>query len=101
MSKPIQQGQFVAKIHAAESAIGSRYFITGVKDDGEYSANPGDYWNRDGKESVGAIIKHSHPYHTVTGRIVYGPRVIKSNATMADLRRLAKAAISRVVNNVG
>jgi hypothetical protein len=61
-------------------------------DDGQYSANPGDYWyNADDVRMPGTLVKLRHPYRTVTGLVVVGPRVLKDQPTMRDLRRLAAA----------
>lgn len=68
-----------------------RYVIAG-DDGGEYSADAADYWAaRDGAELGGALIRLDHPYRTVTGRTVYGPRLLRSVATVRDLRRIATA----------
>jgi hypothetical protein len=69
----------------------TRYILADAE--GEYSANPGDYWHlADDDRFAGTdLVKAEHPYRTVTGRTVYGPRLLKSNPTMRDLRRLEAA----------
>jgi hypothetical protein len=59
----------------------------------EYSADPADYWaNVDTVRFDGMdLVKIRHPYRTVTGGTIYGPRLLKSDPTMRDLRRLADA----------
>lgn len=37
------------------------------------------------------LVKKAHPYWTVTNRVILAPRLLKSNPTLADLRRLARA----------
>lgn len=72
------------------------YYITGSDNDGgQYSAHYGDYWNLADNEPMGALVKVSHPYVTVTGRIVYAERILRWDATMRDLRRLG-LALSRM-----
>lgn len=86
----IRQGQFVAPRHAAESYIGAEYVI--VEDGATYSAHPGDYWDALDSAPLGALVRRLHPYLTVTGARITSQRVLKSRATVGDLRRLARAA---------
>lgn len=95
MNRTIPRGQYTADRFAAESYIGSHYVTTGP-DDGEYSANPADYWNAPDETTIGSIVKREHRYVTATGRSVYAARLVKDYATMGDLRRLARAAESLV-----
>ena len=86
MTRTIPQGQYVAPYFAAESYVGGRYAING-----EYSANPADYWYAPDNQVLGAIVGPI-TLRTVTGRIVTTSRVLKSEGTVGDLRRLARAA---------
>ncbi len=97
MSRTIPQGQYTHPRFAAESYVGSAYVIGGTYlAPGEYSAHPGDYWHAPDSEPVGPIVRREHAFRTVTGRTVFGPRVLKTDATVGDLRRLARAAESLV-----
>jgi len=90
----ISQGQYVHPRFAAESFVGQRYAIADA--DGEYSADPADYWSAPDSAEVGMIIGPV-TLQTVTGRLVTTRRALKSNGTIGDLRRLARAAESLVV----
>jgi hypothetical protein len=72
-------------------SLQGRYVL--ADEDGEYSADPGDYWHlADGVRFEGqSLLKLSHPYTTTTGRKVLAPRILKNDPTMRDLRRLAVA----------
>lgn len=60
-------------------------------DDGQYSANPADYWYlADDAQMPQTLVKRHHAYRTITGRTVLAPRVLKDQPTMRDLRRLAQ-----------
>ena len=61
---------------------------------GQYSTTAGDYWSEaDDRRFVGCVlVKQFHAWRTLTGCVVYAPRVIKSDPTVRDLRRLARAA---------
>jgi hypothetical protein len=69
-----------------------RYFL--ADEFGEYSANAGDYWHRADSDRFDGmvLVKRSHAYRTVTGRTVHAERVLRSDPTMRDLRRLAAAS---------
>jgi hypothetical protein len=56
-----------------------------------YSADARDYWYLPDTEPMGALVRLYHPWRTVSGRMVYAPRVVRHLATMRDLRRLARA----------
>lgn len=90
MKRTIPQGQYIAPQFAAESFVGSRYSL-----DGEYSANPADYWMAPNHAVVGDLVGPV-TLQTVTGRVVTVSRILKSNATVGDLRRLARAATALV-----
>lgn len=95
MKRTIPQGQYAAPIHAAETFVGARYTITGP-DDGEYGANPADYWYAPDDATVGAIIGPIAD-RTVTGYPVTRlPRPERARNRGPDLRRLARAAASLV-----
>lgn len=66
-----------------------RYIL--ADEDGEYSADPGDYFTRgpDSRFLGLSLVKLAHPFRTVTGRVVLAPRILKHEPTMRDLRRLA------------
>lgn len=56
---------------------------------GEYSADSGDYWQLPSSHHFGlALVRTDHPYRTTTCRTVIGQRLLKSDATVADLWRL-------------
>ena len=89
--RQIDQGQYVHPRYAAEHYIGTAYVL--VDEEGSmFSAHPADYDLAPDSTRIGAIIRTRHPFRTITGGIVVGPRLLKSDATMADLRRLARAA---------
>lgn len=66
-----------------------RYVITDETGD-QYSADPRDYWYNADNAPMGQLVRLDHPWRTVTGRTVIAPRLVKENATMRDLRRLAR-----------
>ena len=69
-----------------------RYYL--VADHGnEYSADARDYWHMpDSAQFEGSLLVRAvHPFRTVTGRVVFASRVLKSDPTVGDLRRLASA----------
>lgn len=67
-----------------------QYVLVSPWDGAEYSADPRDYWDALPADKLGDLVRLDHPYKTVTGRTVYGPRLIKSDATIRDLRRLGR-----------
>jgi hypothetical protein len=93
----VQQGQWTAARFAGEAYVGASYSLTDETGYNRYSANPADYWNAEDDVPVGPIIRNSHRFRTVTGRIVFAERLIKTNATLGDLRRLARAATHLVI----
>lgn len=65
--------------------------------EGEYSPDPGDYWDLPETyvfEGM-ALVKRRHHYRTVTGRTVTDSRLLKTDPTMRDLRRLEHAYNAR------
>lgn len=55
-----------------------------------YSAEAADYWMADDSTVVGDLIRTNHEYRTTTGRFVYSERYLLTDATVGDLRRLAR-----------
>jgi hypothetical protein len=66
----------------------ARYSL--VNDDGEFSADPRDYWYLRPQDAAGgALVREDHPYRTTSGRTVFAPRLLKSEATIRDLERVS------------
>lgn len=74
----------------------ARYAIC-TDDDGQYSADPGDYWHYPDSQPIGALVRLDHAWRTATGQLVHAPRCIKLNATVGDLRRLARVPASGLI----
>ena len=77
-------------INGTYNAHGWAKFYTATED-GTYSADAGDYWDARNDTNIGMLVRENHEYVTVTGKRVHGPRVLKQNATIGDLRRLQRA----------
>ena len=94
----IPQGQYTLPIYAARSWVGSHYTLE--SDEGYYSANPDDYWYlHDSVHMNARLWRVDHLTRTWDSRYVTTSRLLTYDATVGDLRRLARAACCRVVSS--
>lgn len=72
-----------------------RYALLG-DDGGEYSADAGDYWHMADSDTLDGMLVRTNHYFRVahSPRVIPRWRILKSDPSMRDLRRLERASAS-------